>query len=384
MTPDLGAGADPARSVAVGSDQPRESRTPMTHARPRAWRRLLVAVASLLSITLAVDAPAGAARHPAPSRSRATVVLDGLSSPRGLTAALGIVPIVGQGAFGPPGPVVMAVGRHSVDLTGPRSVVDVALAGDGGLWMLESNTGQLYRRTIFGRISHVADLPAYQAVDIDPDDNEGIPEESNPYGLAALPNGDALVADAAGNDVLRVSRTGRIRTVARFTREMVATDHIPGWEGPPALPTESVPTSIAVTRSAIYVGELKGFPFRPGSSHVYKLPLDAIDATCDATAPNRDCRVVESGLTAITDIAVDPWTGALYVYELAADGVLAFEAGFETGAFPPAVLLELKGGQRRELAAGQLSQPGGVTASLGVIHVTDGVFTSGRLLRIHR
>ena len=299
-------------------------------------------------------------------------------------AWFGVVPVVAQGAFGPPGPVLLAPGRHTFPLTEPMGLVDVAVTPDGAIWGLESGTGLLYRKSFFGGMKLVADLPAYQAVDIDPDDNEGVPEESNPYGLAALPNGDALVADAAGNDVLRVSRTGRIRTVARFTREMVATDHIPGWEGPPALPTESVPTSIAVTRSAIYVGELKGFPFRPGSSHVYKLPLDAIDATCDPNAQTRDCRVVESGLTAITDIAVDPWTGALYVYELAADGVLAFEAGFETGAFPPAVLLELKRGQRRELAAGQLSQPGGVTASLGVIHVTDGVFTSGRLLRIHR
>ena len=57
---------------------------------------------------------------------------------------------------------------------------------------------------------------------------------------------------------------------------------------------------------------------------------------------------------------------------------------FDLAAFPPAVLLEIRGNQRRELAAGQLSQPGGVTAALGIIHVTDGTFTGGRLLRVRR
>jgi hypothetical protein len=51
--------------------------------------------------------------------------------------------------------------------------------------------------------------------------------------------------------------------------------------------------------------------------------------------------------------------------------------------FPPAVLLELRGDQRRELAAGQLSQPGGVAVGFfGVVFVTDEVFTGGRLLRV--
>ena len=50
------------------------------------------------------------------------------------------------------------------------------------------------------------------------------------------------------------------------------------------------------------------------------------------------------GFTAIQDIAFgkhDKGKSTLYVYELAKDGVLAFEAGLETGEFPPAVLLEV-------------------------------------------
>ena len=104
---------------------------------------------------------------------------------------------------------------------------------------------------------------------------------------------------------------------------------------------------------------------------------------CDTDGPSTNCSVASGGYTSIQDIHVDPWTGKTYVYELAAGGALEFEEGFETGVFPPAVLLEVRNGQRRELAAGQLSQPGGVTTGLfGQVYVTDGMFTDGRLLQI--
>ena len=104
--------------------------------------------------------------------------------------------------------------------------------------------------------------------------------------------------------------------------------------------------------------------------------------------PTRKCSLYSTGYTAIQDIAFDKNNGRLYVYELAEDGVFAFEAGLETGEFPPAVLLEVKrgwhGDKRTELATGELSQPGGIVVVNGKIYVTDGVFTGGRLLRISR
>ena len=65
--------------------------------------------------------------------------------------------------------------------------------------------------------------------------------------------------------------------------------------------------------------------------------------------------------------------------ELAKDGVLAFEAGFETGEFPPAVLLKVGRHGRTELAAGQLSQPGGIAFGRGgKLYATDGMFSEPR------
>ena len=48
--------------------------------------------------------------------------------------------------------------------------------------------------------------------------------------------------------------------------ETISTDHLPPEFGlPPEITAEAVPTSVAIGKDgAIYVGELKGFPFRPG------------------------------------------------------------------------------------------------------------------------
>ena len=128
----------------------------------------------------------------------------------------------------------------------------------------------------------------------------------------------------------------------------------------------------------MYVAELKGFPFRPETSRIWRVDPDDEDAFCSVNSPEEDCTVVEEGLTAIQDIAFDQETSTLYVYELAEEGMLAFEEGFETGEVPPAVLLEIKANKTTELAEGQLSQPGGiVVGNRGRVFVTDGIFGNG-------
>ena len=91
-----------------------------------------------------------------------------------------------------------------------------------------------------------------------------------------------------------------------------------------------------------------------------------------------------TGYTAIQDIAFGHHK--LYVYELAAAGVFAFEAGLAPGGtFPPAVLLQSpdrRSAKTQELAKGKLSQPGGVVVVNDNVYVTDSIFTGGRLLKI--
>ena len=75
-----------------------------------------------------------------------------------------------------------------------------------------------------------------------PADLEDFPEDSNPYGVAALGHGAALVADAAGNDLLKVSAGGNIKTVAHILPRVV---EVP--EGLPATDPEGNPLPPAGT-----------------------------------------------------------------------------------------------------------------------------------------
>ena len=207
----------------------------------------------------------------ASARADAQVLLDGLNSPKGV-AVLGSDVIVSQGAFGPPdtgpvpGPVLQYVTRGrdrgtSFPVTEPVTLVDVAISPlDGTGWGLFAG-GLLVHQLDDGSVVNVLDMVAYQETDPDPVDQDDFAEESNAYGLAIAPNGDALVADAAGNDIVRVTPEGVAWTVARFDLEEVATDLTPIPGLPPTMTAEAVPTSVAFGRDGdIYVGRAQGLP----------------------------------------------------------------------------------------------------------------------------
>jgi hypothetical protein len=359
----------------------------------RQRRRFFVALGAM-GAALAISAVAVPSADAAPS---VKVLLDGLTSPKGITMQTdGFDPVVGQGAFFGSGPVLIYTTRHGKGQTIPltndqAAVIDIAASPDGTGWAITLD-GHVVHQLLDGSIVDVADIPGYQATDPDPVDQDQPPNptESNPYGLTVAPNGDALVADAAGDDVLRVTPAGVVTTVARFDVELVSTAQVPPevleqtGPLPPMITAEPVPTTVTIgPDGAIYVGELMGFPFPTGASHIWRIDADASGAWCSVATPTPGCSVYKSGFTAIQDIAFSK-TGELYVLELAKDGVFAFEAGLNTGQFPPAVLLDVKGKHTTELAAGQLSQPGGVAVSRdNKVYVTDGVFSDGRLLRVN-
>jgi hypothetical protein len=165
--------------------------------------------------------------------------------------------------------------------------------------------------------------------------------ESNPYGLLAEP-GATIVADAAGNSLLRVADSGAISTLAVFPSRSTgrSTDSVPtsviGVPRPATAPgfhsvpvnfgssgqyiKTFTPTGVVYTRRsdweagirpegfpgerAYYVGELTGAPDVPGSANVYRV------------VPGHAPEVFLSGFTAIIDIAVGG-DGSLYVLEFA-------------------------------------------------------------------
>ena len=177
-------------------------------------------------------------------------------------------------------------------------------------------------RVVHGKVTELADLFAFEE-SVNPD---GAGIESNPFDVAALWNGSALVADAAANALLIVDRDGTVDWVATLPTEPVSTANIkrllncpsvnppPGpCSLPPMIPAQAVATSVAVgPDGAYYVGELKGFPAPTGASRIWRIKRGTRHAEC-GTSP--DCQVIADGFTSIIDLTFG-WDGTLHVVEL--------------------------------------------------------------------
>jgi hypothetical protein len=189
-------------------------------------------------------------------------------------------------------------------------VTDFASRGHGKLWAITSaggGPGAFLYSVDGGVATQIADLYAFEAA------NNPHPAavESNPFDVLALGDGRALVADAAGNDLLRVDLHGNIELVAVFPDELVSTSnikHLAGCPGshadfcdlPAQLPAQAVPASVAIgPDGAYYVGELKGFPAPTGASNVWRVDSHAKGAQCGSSP---SCTVVLHGLTSILDV----------------------------------------------------------------------------------
>ena len=218
-----------------------------------------------------------------------------------------------------------------------------------------------------GESDPIADIAAYQETDPDPFDQEEAPTETNPFGLALARHG-VLVVDSAGNDLLKIEKDGDIETVARFpTRELQIPDAPPGT----TLESEAVPTAVAIgPDGAWYVSELRGFPFTPGTSRIWRIEPGTEDVTCDPDAKRGPCRLYADGFTSVIDIA---WAGkTLLVLEIAKDGVGALEGTPEGAPPPPGALWAFEKGKKTEIAVGELIAPGGVAVADDDAYVTTG------------
>jgi len=162
-----------------------------------------------------------------------------------------------------------------------------------------------------GAAALIADTGAFEAA-VDPA-GDGTDEGSNPFDLARLSGGKALVADAAGNSLLIVDAHGQLDWVASF----------PQQHG-----IQPVPTSVAIgPDGAYYVGELTGAPFPTGISRVWRIAPGTRHAACGSSPA---CSIVVTGRTAIIDLQFGP-KGKLYVAQLDDAGVGAFEEGSGVG-----------------------------------------------------
>jgi hypothetical protein len=338
------------------------------------WIRAGVALGS--AVLLAVGAIAPATAH-GPSIE---VVAGGLNNPRGIDLdgkGGALVAVTGEGRIirvSDEGVSNVVTGLPVAELgEGEFSgVVDVdrgfgrTLAVIGGGPQNVDGRFMTLRKVTGSTTTRLADIQAHQVADPDPTDLDEPPNptESNPYGVTAGPLGLTLVADAAGNDLL-VYHRGKLRTVARFPNEVVPTDHVP-FPVPPELPAEAVPTQVVIGPDGYwYVSELKGFPFAPGESRIWRVAPWARNVDCDPAATSGPCRVFADGFTSVIGIAFGR-DRSLYVLEFARNGLLD-QSEANTGR-----LVRVKGSTRTEIAAGRLLFPGGLAVQAdGTIWVTN-------------
>lgn len=126
--------------------------------------------------------------------------------------------------------------------------------------------------------------------------------DSNPYGLAAAPDGSLWIADAGANTVLRADpATGEVSLVALL--EGVASP-LPNPNRGGAMEADPVPTGITFGADGdAYVALLPGFPFLPGSSKVVRI------------TPTGEVSDFATDLTMITDLQHGP-DGRLYAVQI--------------------------------------------------------------------
>jgi hypothetical protein len=176
--------------------------------------------------------------------------------------------------------------------------------------------GWLVRARANGGWQNLVDIAAYEAAN-DPD---GGGPDSDPYGLLAPNvssranadrgdqngnenndengnddgNGGAIIATDAGGNTLLSIKGKSITTLAVFPSRGTGRN------------TDSVPTSVARgPDGTLYVGELTGFPFDPGTANVYRIGKTPL-----------------TGFSFVVDITFGP-DGSLYVLEFASGPFLS-------------------------------------------------------------
>jgi hypothetical protein len=224
----------------------------------------------------------------------------------------------------------------------PGEVAGIAI-GDGGIGYTTSNYQSGAGSFVIHRPGHadvVADISGFEAAH-NPDQHVhygveghvsacvrkaltavGAPVQytgvvdSHAYADAYAGNGSWYVADAAGNDILKVSPRGRVSLVrvlpkqrVKITKALAKANGVPSCTVGITYDGEAVPTGIQVVGNELYVSTLPGGATAPNGS-IYRMKKDGSHLVRVAT-----------GFVGATDVAVGP-AGRIYVAELDA-GVVA-------------------------------------------------------------
>src|SRR4051795_13279480 len=252
-------------------------------------------------------------------------------------------------------------------LQGRRSARGAAASARAGCRCLRhlaapagADLASLFRLGPGGALTKLAELGAFEAANNPAKAQPGAEVDTNPNSVLAIGGREAVVADAGGNDVLRVNRRGNVSLLG-----VIPFNTAPAGQPVPAgTPVQSVPTSVARgPHGSYYVGQLTGFPFVPGAASVWRVKK--------GKAPKR----VISGLTQITDLAIDR-DGNIYVMEISTTSLASDTPG------PGALIRVTPNGKTKTLAS--LVQPYGLALKRRFAYLTRNATSAdtGEVVRI--
>lgn len=380
-----------------------------------------IGVGSLMFAATMAGAATASAQDASPAAGPWTVIAQGLDAPRGITVsqdgtlwvgeqgtggdACIEVPGGGTGCIGATGSIssvkdgvltafvaglpsmasgeeIGGVSDFALSLEDGGAIYVINLGGGPGMRAgfpdaYAANLGTLSTGSYVdqeGGINQIADLAQWEA-DNDPDAADpGSSIDSNPYGVAAAPDGGYYVVDAGGNDLLKVGQDEHVTLVAVFPAEMQSVPQDPSASADPAaspamMPMQAVPTAVTVgPDGAAYVTQLTGAPFPPGGAKVWRV--------VEGEAPT----VYATGLTNAMDLAFGP-DGTLWVVEFSHNGLLSGDPAGGLMQVPPG------GGVATLVTSEGLVAPGGVAVDKdGAVYVTNGSVMAGggSILRLDR
>jgi hypothetical protein len=346
----------------------------------------LVVVAGLACAVLVTPAIAGAAEVSAP-------IADGFAGPLQIAVGATGRVYVAQDFAG----VLSQVGKNGAvsDLVSApgTEIAGVAALGNGTVFYTTSiggseespPTATLLRRVLpNGHVSNLADLRSYEET-VNPDhiNTYGLvgaspacaaqwPEEagpptytgivdSHPYAVALAPGG-VYIAEAAGNDILRVTPNGTISTVAVLppqptviTAEAAAANGLPDCTIGLTYNFEPVPTDVEVSPNGmLYVSLLPGGPEDPS--------LGARGSVYTVNPRTGATHKIADGFAGASNLALGPG-GTIYVSELFADRIAVVQGGTTVNTIA-------------------LPQPAAVEYARGILYASTDVFGNGAVVTI--
>jgi hypothetical protein len=335
------------------------------------------AVASALIFTVPMSTPAVAA-------TVSTPIIDGLTGPLGLAVGSDGTVYVTQSSFETFSGKLTAVGKKGVtDLVSVSgAVIDgVDATGKGTVTYTTIGQGEdgffagVRRVQPNGKVRVLADTLAFESAN-NPDQvnaygfqgltaecagkvAEALPDDpgggkpytgivdSHPYSVALLPDGSRVVADAGGNDLIRIEANGTVSTLAvlppqpvEVTAELVSALGLPDCAAGSSYNFEPVPTDVELGPDGLlYVSLLPGGPEDPS--------LGARGAVYSVDPDTGKVAFVAGGFLGATGLAVAP-DGTIYVAELFGNQISTVSG---TGAKP---LVDVPSPAAIEWAGGKL------------------------------